>query len=379
MGLFSNKNPNESAYVGGKKHFTDVIKNSGDGNSFIWRQPEEDFNTNSTLIVMPGEEAIFIKNGQIQQVFENGTYKLTTENYPFISRLRNAFSGGISTFNCVVYFVRIAHSEEIKWGTTSPIQVRDPKLGVVTNVRARGAFRIKVSNPALFLEKMVGNNVQFADQDSILRFFESQFQMYIKSLLSQFIIASNAEVLGVCAHQMEIAIIVEPYIKNALNEYGLDLTNFSIASMDIPLDDPQRQMLENAFAQKGMLNTLGPDWARIKAAEIMQSLAENPGAGGVAASGAGLGMGFAAGSAFSSIAQEMFQPFYKEKNIDEEFPAAPSGRFVQADAVQSDRMSNDSDDYVKKLKDAKDMLDLGLIDSAEFEELKEAILKKMRS
>ena len=59
MGLF-NKNPNEAAYVGGKKHWADVIKNSGPGELLIWRQPEEDFNTNSTLIVMPGEEAIFM-------------------------------------------------------------------------------------------------------------------------------------------------------------------------------------------------------------------------------------------------------------------------------------------------------------------------------
>lgn len=51
MALF-NKNPNEAAYVGGKKHWTDVIKNSGSGELLIWRQPEEDFNTNSTLVVM---------------------------------------------------------------------------------------------------------------------------------------------------------------------------------------------------------------------------------------------------------------------------------------------------------------------------------------
>ena len=64
------KNPNEAAYLGGKKHFTDVIKNSGHANAIIWRQPEEDFNTNSTLVVMPGEQAIFIKGGVIEQIFE---------------------------------------------------------------------------------------------------------------------------------------------------------------------------------------------------------------------------------------------------------------------------------------------------------------------
>lgn len=55
MSLF-NKNPNEVAYTGGKNHWADVIKNTGPGELLIWRQPEKDFNTNSTLIVMPGEE-----------------------------------------------------------------------------------------------------------------------------------------------------------------------------------------------------------------------------------------------------------------------------------------------------------------------------------
>ena len=64
------KNPNEAAYLGRKKHFTDVIKNSGHANAIIWRQPEEDFNTNSTLVVMPGEQAIFIKGGVIDPVLE---------------------------------------------------------------------------------------------------------------------------------------------------------------------------------------------------------------------------------------------------------------------------------------------------------------------
>ena len=66
MGLFD-RNPNESAYVGGKKHFADVIKNSGPGDLLIWRQPEEDFNTNCTLIVMPGEEQTEKENGHLYQ------------------------------------------------------------------------------------------------------------------------------------------------------------------------------------------------------------------------------------------------------------------------------------------------------------------------
>ena len=163
MALF-NKNPNEAAFFGGKKHWADVIKNTGPGDLLIWRQPEEDFNTNSTLIVMPGEEAIFVKGGNVEQIFEDGTYKLSTENYPFISRLRNAFTGGISTFNCVVYFVRKAHSVEIRWGTDSPIQVRDKLLGIATKLKARGSYKIQIGNPAKFLEKLIGSNIPFQVQ-----------------------------------------------------------------------------------------------------------------------------------------------------------------------------------------------------------------------
>ena len=185
MSLFG-KNPNETAFAGGKKNWAEVIKNSGPGNLLIRRQPEEDFNTNSTLIVMPGEEAIFIKGGTIEQTFDNGTYKLSTENYPFISRLRNAFTGGISTFNCVVYFVRKAHSMEILWGTTSPIQVRDKLLGIATKLRARGSYKIQVGNPQKFLTKLLGNNVDTLDQQELLdEYFANEFQSKIKASITR--------------------------------------------------------------------------------------------------------------------------------------------------------------------------------------------------
>ena len=43
-------------YIGGQKHWTDVIKNSSMENELLWLNPEEDFNTNSTLIVTERED-----------------------------------------------------------------------------------------------------------------------------------------------------------------------------------------------------------------------------------------------------------------------------------------------------------------------------------
>ena len=330
MSLFS-RNPNESAFAGGKKNWADVIKNSGPGELLIWRQPEEDFNTNSTLIVMPGEEAIFIKGGVIEQTFDNGTHKLSTENYPFISRLRNAFTGGISTFNCVVYFVRKAHSMEIKWGTASPIQVRDPVMGIMTSVRGRGSYKVQVGNPAVFLTKLLGNNISFEMQDGLQKYFAEEFQQYIKSSITRYIKNAQEEILGICSELDTLAKALQPILQESLADYGINLIMFVVSALDIPENDPNRQKLENAFSDKGVMRALGDDWGRQQAANILGTVAANPGAGGVAAAGAGLGMGMAAGGMFGNMAQQMFAPMQQPQQ-----PVAapqPSGRFTQKSAT----------------------------------------------
>lgn len=370
MALFR-KNPNETAYVGGKKHWTDVIKNSGSGDLLIWRQPEEDFNTNSTLIVMPGEAAIFVNGGVIEQVFnESGTYKLSTENYPFISRLRNAFSGGISTFNCVVYFVKTAHSMEILWGTPTPIQVRDPVHKIFCSVQARGAYKIQVSDPSKFLMYMIGNNVSSVNQEDLRKYFGSQMMMYIKSYITQFINSSQAEILGICAYQVEISIILEPFISKTIEPYGLRLVNLSIESMDIPENDPHRFQLESAFALSGEMRVLGEDWARAKAADILQDLAKNPGAGGVAAMGAGMGMGMAAAPVFSSIAQQMFGA------VTPSAPPAPE-ETPKKSKFGLKKSENTGDDFADSIKKLKTMLDLGAITQAQYDAKIQEIMSRM--
>lgn len=354
MSIF--KNSNEKVYKDGRKHFTDVIKNTGDGNLLIWKQPEEDFNTNSTLIVNQGEEAIFIANGKIVKIFSYGDYKLTTKNYPFISRLKNAFSGGVSTFNCKVYFVRTADTKEIKWGTDVPVQCRDPKLGIETALSAHGAYRLRIEKSELFLQKMIGNNVESFKEESVVSYFKNEFMMYFNSLIVQFIANSGAEILGICAHQMEIAILIEPFINSAFERYGIRLVNFSIASLSIAGNDSNRKLLEKAYASRGEIATLGADWARVKQAEIYKAMAENSGSGSIASAGAGIGMGIASMGGFSHIAKELFQSSESDAVTEKSEPKAAS---------------------VEKLKELKTLLDLSLITEDDYNKAKNEILKNL--
>lgn len=354
------KNENESAFVGGKKNWADVIKNSGDGNLLIWRQPEEDFNINSTLIVMPGEEAIFIRGGIIEQTFENGTYKLLTENYPFISRLRNVFTGGVSTFNCVVYFVRKAHSMEILWGTDSPIQVRDNFLGIATKLKARGAYKVQIVNPVIFLEKLIGNNVPFKTQEEITQFFRNEFQSKIKSCIARAANESTKELLGIDARLDEFSDSINPFIEEILVNYGVKLIKFSVAAVDVEDDELRRrydeigieaiEKMRIAQADKVVMDTLGEDWTRQQAATILKDLANNQ-SDSVAAAGAGLGMGIGVGGIFGGMAQQVFRPMNPQEQ---------------------------QQNPVEKIKQLKEMLDLGAISQEEFDAVKREILNKLK-
>lgn len=383
MALFG-KNPNETVYTGGRKHWTDVIKNSGPGDLLIWRQPEEDFNTNSTLIVMPGEEAIFIKGGTVEQVFENGTYKLATENYPFISRLRNAFSGGISTFNCVVYFVRKAHSVEILWGTDSPIQVRDKLLGIATKLRCRGSYKVQIDEPVKFLEKLIGNNISTQSQDELNKYFINEFQSKIKSVIARALNESNTELLGIDARLDEFSETIEPFMQETLEDYGLRCVRFTVAALDIEDDELRRRYdeigmdaiakLRAAQADKGVLDILGGDWTRVQGLDVLKDLANNSGAGGIAAAGAGMGLGIGAAGAFGAIAQQVFSPIQNPPGQQQ--PAAqPSGRFIQQGAQAAPPAKED--DPMAVLGKLKQMLEAGLISQEQYDAKAKEILDRM--
>lgn len=359
MGLFNNRNANEDAYVGGKKHWVDVIKDTGPEDLLIWRQPEEDFNTNSTLIVMPGEEAIFVKGGNIEQVFTNGTYKLSTQNYPFISRLRNAFSGGVSAFNCVVYFVRTAPSKEINWGTMNPIQYFDETYQEL-RIKGYGAYKTAVENPALLLSKLIGANTNFASDSDLNQYFANQFHQHISDAISNAIDRLKAEtgkpVFALTSgHRTEMATIIEPILAPILEDYGLQLETFSVAHLKIEAADPEmekaiRQRMAMDVMQGVQVNTA---WQAQQQVDIMKNLSNNPGGGGLASAGMGVGMGIGAMGMMGGMMGTM-------------------NGWQQQSPAQSQ-----ADDPMTKLQKLKQMMDMGLISSEDFDAKKKEILNTL--
>lgn len=57
--------------------------------------------------------------------------------------------------------------------------------GVRTDAKVRGAYKVRIENPAQFLEKLVGNNIPFQFQDDLNKYFRNEFQDKIKSAVSR--------------------------------------------------------------------------------------------------------------------------------------------------------------------------------------------------
>ena len=345
MGIFR-KNPNEANYQGGKKHWVDVIKNTGPADQLLFRQGEEDFNTNSTLIVMPGEKALFVNRGVIEAQFSEGTYKLSTQNYPFISRLKNAFSGGISAFHCVVYFVRDAHTAEILWGTDTPIQVRDPFYHIQTHVQARGAYKVSIENPPLFLRKLVGSIRQYTGPEDLDRFFASEFQQHIRSRISSCILESGQDVLTVCTRQAELADQIREPLAEVMKAYGLCLESFTIAALEIPEDDPNRKALEKAMAQNVTMNMMGDNWDKQKNYEMMGKALDQMGKN--AGPLAGFQTGVSLGASLAGTTSQIF-----DKTLGN-LGTAP-------------QKAPEEDEMTAKLKKLKSFLSAGLISQEQYD------------
>lgn len=311
MGLLDNLRGKNPDYPNGKKPFFSIIKCEAEPDFLFWKVPYEDFNEGSKVIVDENQELLFYKNGVILESLSAGQYTLDTDNFPFLTPLRSVFTGGVSAYNCKVFYVNKAHSLDMNWGTDAPIQVVDRKYDIATKVKSRGAYTIQVNDAKKFYLKYAGSNVDNISPDDVKKDFRAPFNQTVKSVLGRVIQSIDDEIIGICARQDEVAEMVKPELKGVMDEYGLRLVNFYIEAIEVA-DDASRKALEEARVarastiigaqgEKARLDTLGITWQQDKNMEVMNNLAQNEG-NILATAGAGLGMGIAAGGAFGSMA-----------------------------------------------------------------------------
>ena len=216
---------------------------------------------------------------------------------------------------------------ELLWGTASPIQLRDPVQQIATSIKARGSYKVKIDDSVKFLTTLMGSNVQKFEPSDIERYFSNEFQQKIKSTIAKGLKSQKEELLGVCAEMEEFATQITPAIQEMFAEYGIGLAQFTISAMDIPEDDPNRQLLEQSYAKRREYDIMGQEYRTIKGMDIMADMAHgisnqsgDSAVGSMMGVGMGLSMGMATGGAFGQMAQNAFQGVQGQPQGYQQYP-----------------------------------------------------------
>lgn len=235
MALFGKKKPSVHQHS-----IIEVIKYDGPNDIFIWKFPNEDFNTNTQLIVGPSQEAIFVKGGQVLGRFVSGTYTLDSKNYPFIRALVGMVTGGVSPFSCTVYYINKVVSMNIDWGTDTPISLVDPIYHVPIEVRSYGDFSIQVENGQKLLEKLVGQTIGFS-HDEIQQYFGNLMATQVRSVISGLMMKRQLSPIGIDAILPDISQMAAERISPIFEPFGMSVCHFTIAAITAPELDSIKQ------------------------------------------------------------------------------------------------------------------------------------------
>ncbi|MCQ2343723.1 MAG: SPFH domain-containing protein [Paludibacteraceae bacterium] len=280
----------------------DVVKCNVNNNEFVYKFPSDDLRMGSQLVVYTAQTAFFVKGGQICDEFKAGTYTISSENIPILNKILNVPFGTKSPFQAEVWFINQIAKLDLKWGTFQPIQIEDPKYGIIVPVRAFGQYGVKIINPRLFLESLIGNMTSFTSEN-IDQYFKGKLVSHLSELVATKITNESISILDINTHLLDMSLFVERQLNDVFQKYGIGLVDFSIMSINVPQDDPSIIKLKEAKATAARLRVTGRDLYQMERSfDVLEKAAGNTGAGGqMMAMGAGIGAGMGMGNAFGNM------------------------------------------------------------------------------
>ena len=150
-----------------EQQFIDVIQwTELDSGVLAYRFPmaNMEIQTGAQLTVRESQMAAFVNEGRIADVFGPGLYTLTTRTLPLLTDLKNWDKEFQSPFKSDVFFFSTRLQMNQKWGTATPISIREKEFGAV-RVRAYGIYSYRVADPRVFFAKVSGTQEVYQVED----------------------------------------------------------------------------------------------------------------------------------------------------------------------------------------------------------------------
>ena len=285
------------------------------GTEMVHRIPERgsgDFRIGSQVIVRDSQAAIFFRDGRALDTFGPGPHTITTANIPFLVDLIGKAFSGETPFKAEVYFVSLREFTDLKWGTPTPITIKDPILRMA-RVQARGSYALQITDPQLFVNKIVGTRSIYRTSD-IQGFFRSMILTKLTDLLGEM----GKSVIDLAGMAEELTMGVRAKAAEEFEARGVNLTSVYVEYVG-PTEETAKAIDE--AASMGALGDMSA-YMQFQAARAMRDAAQQPGGG--AGTGVGLGAGVGMGAAMGQmLVQSMQQPAQQPAAAASAAPAAP--------------------------------------------------------
>jgi len=284
----------------------DIVKYDGSDQLFAWKFPSDNLRLGTQLVVKTSQCAFFIKGGQVLDEFKEGTYTLKTGNIPLLHKIINIPFGGDSPFQAEVWFVNMISKLDNKWGTSTPIQLEDPKYNIIVPVRAFGQFGMSISDPKKFIQTLVGNMKDFSAA-KVVEYFKGKIISSTTSAIGKKMVLEGISVLQIHVLLDELSEYCKDKIQAEFNNYGIKIENFFLISINIPESDPSVIKLKEAKDLAAKVNIAGKDVYQMdRSFDVMDKAAQNEGTmGGTMGAGMGIGLGFGMGNLMGNMAGNM--------------------------------------------------------------------------
>jgi membrane protease subunit (stomatin/prohibitin family) len=265
------------------KQFIDVIEwTEPEDGILAYRYPMEDMEIQSggRLTVRDSQMAVFVNEGRVADVFAPGLYTLTTQTLPVLTYLKNWDKGFRSPFKSDVYYFSLRLQTDQRWGTTTPITIRDKEFGAV-RVRGYGIYAYKIADPKVFYQKLSGTRDIYQVAD-----LEGQLRNTIVARMTDTFAQSSVPFLDMAANQAELGQKVADNLKPSFAELGLALETFVVENISLP--EELQKLLDDRIGMS-MVGDMGK-YTKFQTARSLPIAAANQG-GGAAGIGVGLGAG----------------------------------------------------------------------------------------
>ena len=237
------------------------------GRELVHRIPEGgsgEIKLGAQLTVRESQAAVMFYQGKAFDAFGPGRHTLVTGNIPILTKLLSAPWGMKSPLRAEVYFISLKDFANLTWGTRDPVAFKDSKLGLI-RLRAHGVFNVKVVQPVLLINSLVGTQGVFTTEqieEYLARVIVSRFNDHLGEHLDS--------VIDLPGSYEELSAGLSQRLAEDFARYGLALTQLVIVSVTPPAD------VQKAIDDKSRLGVFDDlnKLLQMKAAMAVEKVAE---------------------------------------------------------------------------------------------------------